>query len=114
MRDEVAPLIQPDDDEASAVRFDALLYRLELAYLLGKKDNRARSDLMKRVSGIAGVANIPEIQAQTDFIQRLLNTDYVEHAGIEELEEKVRELEALVEKLSENEKEPLQTGDSKE
>ena len=33
---------------------------------------------------------------------------------IEELEEKVRELEALVEKLSENEKEPLQTGDSKE
>ena len=81
--------------EVSAVRFDALLYRLELAYLLGKKDNRARSDLMKRVSGIAGVANIPEIQAQTDFIQRLLNTDYVEHAGIEELEEireKLREL----------------------
>ena len=95
VRDEVAPLIQPDDDEASAVRFDALLYRLELAYLLGKKDNRARSDLMKRVSGIAGVANIPEIQAQTDFIQRLLNTDYVERAGIEELEEireKLRDL----------------------
>ena len=95
VRDEVAPLIQPDDDEASAVRFDALLYRLELAYLLGRKDNRARSDLMKRVSGIAGVANIPEIQAQTDFIQRLLNTDYVERAGIEELEEireKLREL----------------------
>lgn len=37
VRDEVAPLIQPDDDEASAVRFDALLYRLELAYLLGKR-----------------------------------------------------------------------------
>ena len=95
VRDEVAPLIQPDDDEASAVRFDALLYRLELAYLLGKKDNRARGDLMKRVSGIAGVANIPEIQAQTDFIQRLLNTDYVERAGIEELEEireKLRDL----------------------
>ena len=95
VRDEVAPLIQPDDDEASAVRFDALLYRLELAYLLGRKDNRARSDLMKRVSGIAGVANIPEIQAQTDFIQRLLNTDYVERAEIEELEEireKLREL----------------------
>ena len=95
VRDEVAPLIQPDDDEASAVRFDALLYRLELAYLLGKKDNRARSDLMKRVSGIAGVANIPEIQAQSEFVQKLLNTDYVERAGIEELEEireRLREL----------------------
>lgn len=96
VRDEVAPLIQPDDDEASAVRFDALLYRLELAYLLGKKDNRARSDLMKRVSGIASVANIPEIQAQTEFIQKLLNTDYVERAGIEELEEIRKRLRELM------------------
>ena len=96
VRDEVAPLIQPDDDEASAVRFDALLYRLELAYLLGKKDNRARSDLMKRVSGIASIANIPEIQAQTEFIQKLLNTDYVERAGIEELEEIRKRLRELM------------------
>ena len=96
VRDEVAPLIQPDDDEASAVRFDALLYRLELAYLLGKKDNRARSDLMKRVSGIASVANIPEIQAQTEFIQKLLNADYVERAGIEELEEIRKRLRELI------------------
>ena len=30
LRDEVAPLILPDGDEASAVRFDALLYGIEL------------------------------------------------------------------------------------
>lgn len=37
VREELAPLILPDEDEASAVRFDALLYGLELAYLDGKK-----------------------------------------------------------------------------
>ena len=61
LRDEVAPLLQPDVDEASAVRFDALMYGIELAYLVGKKYARARSDLFKKVSGVASVANIPEI-----------------------------------------------------
>ena len=87
VREEVAPLILPDGDEASAVRFDALMYGIELAYLVGKKYTRARSDLHKKVAGIASVANIPEIQAQSEFINMILHTDYVDAAGINEFEE---------------------------
>ena len=87
VREEVAPLILPDGDEASAVRFDALMYGIELAYLVGKKYTRARSDLHKKVVGIASVANIPEIQAQSEFINMILHTDYVDTAGINEFEE---------------------------
>ena len=87
VREEVAPLILPDKDEASAVRFDALMYGIELAYLIGKKYTRARSDLMKRVAGIANVANVPEIQAQSDLIGQILHTDYIANAGINEFEE---------------------------
>ena len=87
VREEVAPLILPDGDEASAVRFDALMYGIELAYLVGKKYTRARSDLHKKVAGIASVANIPEIQAQSEFINMILHTDYVDTAGINEFEE---------------------------
>ena len=65
VREEVAPLILPEEDEVNAVRFDALMYHIELAYLMGKKYAKARNDLLKKVSGIADVANIPEIQAQT-------------------------------------------------
>ena len=36
---------------------------------------------------MASVANIPEIQAQSDFIYELLHTDYVERAGVNEFEE---------------------------
>ena len=95
VREEVAPLILPDEDEASAVRFDALMYGIELAYLIGKKYTRARNDLLKKVAGIAGVANIPEIQAQSDLINRILDTDYMDNAGIhefEEIREKLRDL----------------------
>ena len=64
VRDELAPLIQPDGDEVSAIRFDALMYGMELAYLAGKGFGRHKSDLFKKVEGIASVANIPEIQVQ--------------------------------------------------
>ena len=83
---ELAPLIIPDEDDAKAVRFDALMYGIELAYLAGKKYGRYRSDLYKKVSAIAGVANIPEIMAQSELIDKILHTDYIDNAGINELE----------------------------
>mgnify|MGYP004529908711 FL=1 len=101
VREEVAPLILPDGDEASAVRFDALLYGIELAHLVGKKYTRARNDLRKRVMGVSKVANIPEINAQAEFINKIINTDYVEWAGINEFEEirtKLRDLMKYIKK----------------
>lgn len=86
MRDELAPLITPDGDDAKAVRFDALMYGIELAYLAGQKYAKARTDLLKKVSGIASVANIPEIMVQSELIQKILHTDYLENAGIHEFE----------------------------
>ena len=86
MREELAPLITPDEDEASAVRFDALMYGIELAYLVGKKYTKARSDLHKKVSGIASVGNIPKIKAQEELINKILHTDYLDNAGINEFE----------------------------
>jgi len=86
MRDELAPLIIPDEDEAKAVRFDALMYGIELAYLIGKKYAKGRTELFKKVKGIASVANIPEIMVQSELINKILHTDYLENAGINEFE----------------------------
>ncbi|MBE7033439.1 MAG: DUF4145 domain-containing protein [Ruminococcaceae bacterium] len=86
MREELAPLIIPDNDEASAVRFDALMYGIELAYLAGKGYGRYKSDLFKKVNGIASVANIPEITAKSELINKILHTDYIENCGINEFE----------------------------
>ena len=86
MGQELAPLITPEEDDPKALRFDALMYGIELAYLIGKKYGKARSDLFKKVNAIASVANIPEIMAQADLINKILHTDYVENAGINEFE----------------------------
>ena len=96
VREELAPLILPDEDEASAVRFDALLYGLELAYLDGKKYGKARSDLLKKVAAISNVANIPEIMVQAELINKILHTDYLDNAGIDEFEDIRKNLRDLM------------------
>ena len=50
---------------------------------------------MKKVSAVASVANIPEIKAQAELIDKILHTDYLDTAGINEFEhirEKLRDL----------------------
>ena len=86
VKQELAPLIEPENDDAKALRFDALMYGIELAYLAGKKYSKARHDLIKQVSAVASVANIPEIMMQAELIDKILHTDYVDNAGIDEFE----------------------------
>lgn len=96
MGSELAPLVAPDQDDAKAVRFDALMYGIELAYLIGKKYARARNDLLGKVRGIASIANIPEIMAQSELLNKILNTDYLDNAGINEFEHIRENLRDLV------------------
>ena len=96
MEQELAPLIIPDEDDAKAVRFDALMYGIELAYLAGKKFSRLRSDLYKKVAAVASVANIPEIMAKSELINQILNTDYIDNAGINEFEHIREQLRDLI------------------
>ena len=99
IRQELAPLIEPEQYDAKALRFDALMYGIELAYLAGKNYSRGRHELMKKAAAIAGIANVPEIMAQSELIGQILHTDYVEKAGIEELEHIRENLRDLIKYL---------------
>ncbi len=96
VRDELAPYILPSDDDPSALRFDVLIYSLEYAQLLGKKYGKARSDLMKRVSGIASLGNIPKVKVQSELINKILHTDYIDDCGIIDLEQIRKKLRDLM------------------
>ena len=98
---ELAPLIAPDEgeDDKEAIRFDALMYGIELAYLAGQKYDKARDDLLKKASGVAEVSNIPESTDQSDLIYKILHTDYLDSAGISELEYIRKNLRGLIKYL---------------
>lgn len=86
LAEHIAPLVLPDKDEISAIRFDSLMFGIELAYLVGKKYKKARTDLSKKISALSHFTTIPEISAQKEFIEKLIHTDYIDKAGINEFE----------------------------
>lgn len=92
----IASLLLPCEDDASALRFDSLLYGIELASLVNNTCKKARRDLMHKVQAIVGVANIPQINAQAEFLNELLHTDYLENADIPKFEHIRAELRDLV------------------
>jgi len=71
-------------------------YGIELAYLAGKKYTRARHDLIKKVTAVSSVANIPEIMMQSGLIDKILHTNYEENAGIIEFEDIRQNLRGLM------------------
>lgn len=86
IKEELAPLIYPDKDEINAVRFDALMYGIELAYVAQKKYIRGINDLLKKAKSVASVANIPEIQVQSELLNKIINTDYLNKCDIPDFE----------------------------
>lgn len=86
IKEELAPLIYPDKDEINAVRFDALMYGIELAYVAQKKYIRGINDLLKKAKSVASVANIPEIQVQSELLNKIVNTDYLNKCDISDFE----------------------------
>jgi len=92
----IAPLIPPAQDDISAVRFDMLLYQIELAQLAGKTYKRAKNDLVKKTQALAQYAtNIPQVTEHSELIEQILHNDYLERAGIMDYEDvrvKLREL----------------------
>ena len=86
VKNELVSLIKPNEDEINAVRFDALMYGIELAYLEGKNYPKGKADLIKKTIAISSIANIPAIQVQAELIDKILHTEYLYDADINDFE----------------------------
>lgn len=100
VRSELAPLIEPEKDDAKALRFDALMYGAELAYLAGKAYTRGKRDLLKKVAALSDISNIPEIKAQAALMNKILHSDYLDRAEIDEFEHIRENLRGLMKYIS--------------
>lgn len=104
VKEEISPHILSNQDDINAVRFDALIYGIELAYLAGGKYKKARKDLIKKVEVIASISNIPDIQIQSELINQILHTDYVDNSGINEFEHIREHIRDLMKYIPKNKK----------
>ena len=97
VEEELSPLIQPDPEDPKALRFDALLYGLELALLAKTSCGRARRDLLGKVQAVSKLSNIPEVAALERILWSEVGTkqEYEAELGAKPLGEFVREIVGL-------------------
>lgn len=91
----IAPLVLPSGEDPSAVRFDQLIYQIELAMLTEKNFRRAQNDIKGKAEELAKLGTIPDVAKEKDLIEQILENDYLERIGItgyEELRVKLRDL----------------------
>jgi len=102
LAEHLAPLMEAVGGDPAALRFDALLYQLELAIACGANRKRAQVDLQRRAAALAGLYSIPEVKAREPVIQAIL-LDGLEDAHIPDYERIRRALRGLMKYIPPNE-----------
>ncbi len=100
----IAPLILPTSGDISAVRFDMLIYQIELAMVAGKSYKRAKNDLIRKAFALSKYGTIPAIAAQQDMLEQILTGGLLEQAGIIDYESVRVKLRDLIKYIPEDER----------
>ncbi|MCK9315579.1 MAG: DEAD/DEAH box helicase family protein [Verrucomicrobia bacterium] len=100
----IAPLVLPSDEDAAVVRFDQLIYQIELALLSEKNCKRGKNDVLRKAEELSKYGTIPDIARQKDLLEQILHNDYLERAGIAEYENVRLNLRDLIKFIPESEK----------
>ena len=82
----IAPLVLPSRDDATAARFDQLIYQIELAILAQKSYKRAKNDVLLKAEELSKYGTIPDIAQQKDLLDQIVHNGYLEHAEIVDYE----------------------------
>ena len=86
VRNELAQLIEPEQDDPEALRFDYLLYGIELASLQKSRNNRNLKAVKTQCSKLAEVATIPAVAQQLELIDKIINTSFLDDAKFDDFE----------------------------
>ena len=100
----IAPLALPSRDDPSAVRFDMLIYQIELAMLAQKSSKRAKNDLRRKAKELAKYTTIPAVAQQKELIEQIMQGDCLDCAGIADYENIRANLRDLIKFIPESDR----------
>ena len=95
LREYIAPIIIPLNDDELAKRFDLVMYSIQLSYLQGTNAKRGIKSVIETAEQLSKLGTIPQIQKQKYIIEKVMTSEFWETADIFELDtvrESLREL----------------------
>lgn len=101
LKDHIAYLITPLNEDEMAKRFDLVMYSIQLAYLQGTNATRGIKSVINTAERLSKLGTIPQIAAQKYVIEKVMTEEFWETADIFEIDsvrEALRELLKYLEK----------------
>ena len=97
IRDDLTLLIESDAKaDKNAFNFDGLIYAIETAALEGKKNESAIKRVFTAASALTEHANLPQIQAKSELLEKIVGSDYLLKCGVDDFEHIRKELRDLI------------------
>ena len=103
LKDYVAMLITPLNDDELAKRFDLVMYNIQLAYLQGKNATKGIKSVINTAEQLSKLGTIPQILEKKYVIEKAMTESFWESADIfevDEVRESLRDLLKYLEKQS--------------
>ncbi|MGZ0084476.1 DEAD/DEAH box helicase family protein [Caldibacillus thermoamylovorans] len=101
IKEHLAPLIVPLDDDELAKRFDLLMYTIELAKLQTNNATKPIRSVIRTAEALSKLGSIPQVQEQKYIIEKVQTEEFWSEADLFELEavrEALRDLVKFLEK----------------
>ncbi|MEV2423423.1 DEAD/DEAH box helicase family protein [Paenibacillus larvae] len=101
IKEHIAPLIPPLQDDELAKRFDLLIYTLDLAYLQQKNATKPIRSIVQTAEALSKLGTIPQVMEKKYIIEKVQTDEFWQQADVLELEEvrlALRELIKFIEK----------------
>lgn len=104
LKEQVAPLVIPDEDDEMAKRFDNVMYSIELSYLTAKQPTRPIRTVVGTAEKLSEIGTIPRILENKDLLFKVQSAEFWDEANIFELEEVREVMRNLVQFLEKEER----------
>ncbi|MBA9087264.1 type I restriction enzyme R subunit [Fontibacillus solani] len=101
LKEHIAPLITPLQDDELAKRFDLLIFTVDLAYLQQKNATRPIRSIVQTAEELSKIGNVPKVMEKKYIIEKVQTDEFWQQADVLELEEvriALRDLIKLIEK----------------
>ncbi len=101
IKDHLAPLIVPSEDDELAKRFDYLMFTIELADIAGKSAGKAKDKVVQTANSLSKIGTIPQVLARKEIIERVKTPIFWASATVfdyEMVREALRDLIKFIEK----------------
>jgi type I restriction enzyme, R subunit len=110
LNEHLSILIDPDDDDELARRFDLLLYNLQLSILLKTPhQNTLMNTVIDIASALEKKANVPSVTAHINFIREIILEEFWKNVNLPILETVRQDLRGLIKFIDRHEKETVYT-----